>query len=140
MKRTIFDDEHRAYRESVRRFLAEEVLPNHAQWEREGIVPRELFAKAAEHGLLAMSVPERYGGAGAEDFRFNQIVVEEVAYAGVAGSGLGITLPGPGADVGAVLAMSRRSALRARYPAGHLARPVGEPLEYLIEFLAVLLA
>jgi alkylation response protein AidB-like acyl-CoA dehydrogenase len=92
VKRTIFDDEHRSYRESVRRFLAEEVVPNHAQWEREGIVPRELFAKAARQGLLAMSVPERYGGAGVGDFRFNQIVVEEVAYAGVAGSGLGITL------------------------------------------------
>jgi alkylation response protein AidB-like acyl-CoA dehydrogenase len=92
VKRTIFNDEHRAYRESVRRFLAEEVVPNHAQWEREGIVPRELFARAARQGLLAMSVSERYGGAGVADFRFNQIVVEEVAYAGVAGSGLGITL------------------------------------------------
>jgi len=92
VKRTIFSDEHRDYRESVRRFLADQVVPNHAQWEREGIVPRELFAKAARQGLLAMSVAERYGGAGVADFRFNQIVVEEVAYAGVAGSGLGITL------------------------------------------------
>ena len=92
MKRTIFENEHRDYRESVRRFLAAEVVPHHAQWEREGIVPRELFAKAAERGMLAMAVPEAYGGAGVEDFRFNQIVVEEVAYAGVAGSGLGITL------------------------------------------------
>jgi long-chain-acyl-CoA dehydrogenase len=92
VKRTIFEDEHRDYRESVRRFLAAEVTPHHAEWEREGIVPRELFAKAAERGVLAMAVPEAYGGAGVEDFRFNQIVVEEVAYAGVAGSGLGITL------------------------------------------------
>jgi alkylation response protein AidB-like acyl-CoA dehydrogenase len=92
VKRTIFEDEHRDYRESVRRFLAAEVTPHHAEWEREGIVPRELFTKAAERGVLAMAVPEAYGGAGVEDFRFNQIVVEEVAYAGVAGSGLGITL------------------------------------------------
>jgi alkylation response protein AidB-like acyl-CoA dehydrogenase len=92
MRRTIFEDEHRDYRESVRRFVAAEVAPHHAQWERDGIVPRELFAKAARQGLLAMSVPGPYGGAGVEDFRFNQIVVEEVAYAGVAGSGLGITL------------------------------------------------
>jgi alkylation response protein AidB-like acyl-CoA dehydrogenase len=92
VKRTIFETEHRDYRESVRRFLAAEVVPHHVQWEREGIVPRELFAKAARQGMLAMSVPERYGGAGVEDFRFNQIVVEEVGYAGVAGSGLGITL------------------------------------------------
>jgi alkylation response protein AidB-like acyl-CoA dehydrogenase len=92
MRRTIFEDEHRDYRESVRRFLAAEVVPHHARWEREGIVPRELFAKAAERGMLAMAVPESFGGAGVDDFRFNQIVVEEVAYAGVAGSGLGITL------------------------------------------------
>ena len=92
MKRTIFGDEHRDYRETVRSFLASEVVPHHQRWEREGLVPRELFAKAARQGLLAMAVPERYGGAGAEDFRFNQIVVEEVSYAGVAGSGLGITL------------------------------------------------
>jgi alkylation response protein AidB-like acyl-CoA dehydrogenase len=92
VKRTIFEDEHRDYRESVRGFLAAEVLPHHLEWERQGIVPRELFARAAQQGMLAMAVPEEYGGAGVGDFRFNQIVVEEVAYAGVAGSGLGITL------------------------------------------------
>jgi alkylation response protein AidB-like acyl-CoA dehydrogenase len=92
VKRTIFTDEHRDYRESVRAFLAAEVVPHHERWEAEGIVPRELFAKAARQGLLAMAVPEEYGGAGVGDFRFNQVVVEEVAYAGVAGSGLGITL------------------------------------------------
>ncbi|HVR05913.1 MAG TPA: acyl-CoA dehydrogenase family protein [Solirubrobacteraceae bacterium] len=92
MRRTIFAAEHDAYRETARRFLAEEVVPHHPQWEQDGIVPRELFAKAAAKGLLAMAVPERYGGAGVDDFRFNQIVVEEVAHAGVAGSGLGITL------------------------------------------------
>jgi alkylation response protein AidB-like acyl-CoA dehydrogenase len=92
VKRTIFQDEHAAYRETVRGFLADVVVPHHEQWEQEGIVPRELFAKAARQGLLAMAVPEAYGGAGVSDFRFNQIVVEEVAYAGVAGSGLGLTL------------------------------------------------
>lgn len=92
MRRAIFESEHRAYRESVRGFLAAEVTPHHEQWEHDGIVPRELFAKAAKQGLLAMAVPAEYGGAGVADFRFNQIVVEEVAYAGVAGSGLGMTL------------------------------------------------
>lgn len=92
MRRAIFESEHRAYRESVRGFLAAEVTPHHEQWERDGIVPRELFTKAAKQGLLAMAVPAEYGGAGVGDFRFNQIVVEEVAYAGVAGSGLGMTL------------------------------------------------
>jgi long-chain-acyl-CoA dehydrogenase len=92
VRRTLFEPEHIDYRESVRRFIAEEVAPHHEKWEHEGIVPRELFASAAEKGMLAMQVPERYGGAGVEDFRFNQIISEEVGLAGVAGSGLGITL------------------------------------------------
>ena len=72
--------------------MAEEISPNHAAWEHDGIVPRELFAKAAAKGMLAMQVPEAYGGLGTDDFRFNQVVVEEVSRAGDAGSGLGITL------------------------------------------------
>ncbi|WP_205696473.1 acyl-CoA dehydrogenase family protein [Conexibacter sp. SYSU D00693] len=92
MRRTIFEPEHDDYREAVRRFIAEEVTPHHERWEQEGCVPRELFAKAAEKGMLAMGVPEEHGGVGVDDFRFNQVIIEEVAYAGVAGSGLGITL------------------------------------------------
>ena len=88
----MFEPEHADYRESVRRFVAEEVTPYQAQWEGDGIVPRELFATAAAKGLLAMQVPERYGGAGVDDFRFNQIVGEELAAAGAGGSGLGLTL------------------------------------------------
>jgi alkylation response protein AidB-like acyl-CoA dehydrogenase len=92
MRRTSFDPEHLDYRESVRRFIAEEITPHHAEWEREQIVPRELFARAAQVGMLAMQVPEQYGGAGVEDFRFNQILSEEAGIAGVPGSALGITL------------------------------------------------
>jgi alkylation response protein AidB-like acyl-CoA dehydrogenase len=92
MRRNLFDTEHVDFRESAGRFVAEEITPNHETWEREGIVPRELFANAAAKGMLAMQVPERYGGAGVDDFRFNQIVAEEVGVAGVAGSGLGLTL------------------------------------------------
>ena len=92
MRRTSFEPEHADYRESVRRFLAEEIAPHHAQWEQEGLVPRALFASAAEKGMLAMQVPEQYGGAGVEDFRFNQILSEEAGIANVAGSALGITL------------------------------------------------
>jgi alkylation response protein AidB-like acyl-CoA dehydrogenase len=92
VRRTLFAAEHTDFRESVRRFVAEEITAFHVDWEREGIVPRELFAKAAAKGMLAMQVPERYGGAGVDDFRFNQIVAEEVSLAGNAGSGLGLTL------------------------------------------------
>ena len=92
MRRDSFEPEHRDYRETVRRFVAEEIVPHHDRWEADQIVPRELFARAAGKGLLAMAVEERFGGLGVHDFRFNQIVAEELAYAGVAAAGLGITL------------------------------------------------
>ena len=92
MERTIFEPEHRDYRESVRRFVAAEMAPHINAWEAAGIVPRELFAKAAEKGMLAMAVDEELGGSGVDDFRFNQILVEEFAYGGVGAAGLGITL------------------------------------------------
>ena len=92
MRRTIFTDEQEAFRESFRRFLAEEVRPHHLDWERAGIVPRDLYAKAASMGFASMSVPERYGGPGIDDFRFNAVVGEEAALAQVVGFGLGLTL------------------------------------------------
>ena len=92
MRRRSFEPEHADYRESVRRFISEEIAPYHERWERDGIVDRELFAAAARQGMLAMQVPERYGGAGVDDFRFNQILDEEVGIAGIGGAGLGITL------------------------------------------------
>jgi|ERR1700761_4762029 len=92
MRRTLFEPEHVDFRESVQRFVAEEVVPHQEDWEREGIVSRDVFARAAEKGMLAMQVPEPYGGVGIDDFRFNQIVNEELSVAGAGGSGLGITL------------------------------------------------
>ena len=92
MRRTIFEADHDDFRQTAKRFFAEEVVPHHDAWEREGIVARELFAKAAEKGMLAMAVPEEHGGLGVSDFRFNQVIVEEAAYAGVGAAGLGITL------------------------------------------------
>ena len=92
MRRNLFEDLHEDFRASFRTFLEREVVPHYMEWEREGIVPRELFALAAEKGMLAMQVPEEYGGTGVEDFRFNQILAEEVGATGIAGSGLGITL------------------------------------------------
>ena len=92
MRRAIFTDEQASFRESFRRFLAAEVTPHYLEWERAGIVPRETYAKAAAHGFAAMSVPERYGGAGIDDFRFNAVIGEEAALAAVYGFGLGLTL------------------------------------------------
>jgi alkylation response protein AidB-like acyl-CoA dehydrogenase len=92
MRRTLYDADHEAFRDTVRTFLAKEVVPCAAEWDRAGIVPRELFAAAGAQGLLGMAVPERYGGGGVRDFRFNAVLGEEVMRAGVAGPGAGLCL------------------------------------------------
>jgi alkylation response protein AidB-like acyl-CoA dehydrogenase len=95
MRRTLFGDVHEDFRASFRTFLEREVVGEegrYGDWERSGIVPREVFARAGAGGFLGISVPERYGGAGADDFRFNLIIGEETQRAGVGSFGLGITL------------------------------------------------
>jgi alkylation response protein AidB-like acyl-CoA dehydrogenase len=89
--RNIFDGDHDAYRRSVRTFLDKQVVPHYDAWERDGIVPRELFRQVAELGGFA-SVPEEHGGAGVRDFRYQAILQEEAAYAGVAPAMLGPVL------------------------------------------------
>ena len=95
MRRNLFDDVHEDFRASFRTFLQREVIGEegrYGEWERDGLVPREVFALAGRGGFLGMAVPERHGGAGAEDFRFNLVIGEECQRAGVGGFGLGITL------------------------------------------------
>ena len=82
-RRSLFEDEHNDYRESFRRFLEAEVVPDYPQWEKDHIVPRSLFTKCAEYGFLAMEVPEEYGGPGVDDWRFNVVLAEESIWAGV---------------------------------------------------------
>lgn len=84
--RTLFDSDHDIFRESVRRFIEKEISPYHEQWEKDGAVPRELWLKAGEAGLLCCSVPEEYGGAGA-DYLYDVVVFEEMARAGFTGPG-----------------------------------------------------
>ncbi|RKN38935.1 acyl-CoA dehydrogenase [Streptomyces hoynatensis] len=88
MKRQIFDAEHEAFRETVRTFLAKEVLPHYPRWEREGIVPREAWRAAGRQGLLGLAVPETYGGGGSGDFRFSAVLGEELSRAGARGFGI----------------------------------------------------
>jgi alkylation response protein AidB-like acyl-CoA dehydrogenase len=92
MRRTLFDDEHDLFRDSVRRFIASEAAPHNERWERSGIVDRALFTSAGAHGFLGMAVPERYGGGGVDDFRYNLVIAEEVQRGGVNAAGLGWTL------------------------------------------------
>jgi len=92
MDRTGFDDEHGMFREAFRTFVEREMVPNREKWETAEIVDRELFTKAGAAGFLAMSVPEEFGGAGVHDFRYNQIIAEEICRADVFPAGLGMTL------------------------------------------------
>jgi alkylation response protein AidB-like acyl-CoA dehydrogenase len=90
--RTLFDDEHDLFRESVRRFIAAEIAPHAEQWERDGLVDRSLFTGAGAHGFLGMAVPEEHGGGGVDDFRYNLVIAEEIQRAGINAAGLGWTL------------------------------------------------
>jgi alkylation response protein AidB-like acyl-CoA dehydrogenase len=92
MQRKHFDADHEAFAEAFRAFADKTIVPNYLDWERAGITPREVYIEAGKSGFLGMQVPEQYGGGGVEDFRFNQALDEQVALAGITGSGLGITL------------------------------------------------
>jgi alkylation response protein AidB-like acyl-CoA dehydrogenase len=72
-----------------RDFVAKEITPHHDQWERDQIVPREVWRKAGEAGLLGLNLPAKHGGAGV-DFRFNIALVEELCRAGATGVGFGL--------------------------------------------------
>jgi alkylation response protein AidB-like acyl-CoA dehydrogenase len=85
MERTIFTDEHDLFRAAYRQFVEREVTPYFEEWERAGIVSRELFTKAGASGFLGMSAPAEYGGGGVRDFRYHAIITEELMYAGYAG-------------------------------------------------------
>ncbi len=87
--RTIFNEEHQQFRESVRRFYEREVAPHHAKWEEEGIVPRALWKKAGEAGFLCATMPEEYGGVGADRI-YSTILMEEQSYAGFTGPGFSL--------------------------------------------------
>lgn len=85
MDRQIFEDEHEIFRDAARRFFVEEIQPYRDKWDAQEIVDREAFLKAGEQGFLCMWADERYGGAGVEDFRYEQILLEENARYGDTG-------------------------------------------------------
>jgi alkylation response protein AidB-like acyl-CoA dehydrogenase len=88
--REIFAEEHEAFRRTVRAFVEREIAPYHSEWERAGIVPRSLWTKAGEKGLLCFDVDEEYGGAGVVDFRYNMVLAEELTRAGAHGPGFSV--------------------------------------------------
>jgi alkylation response protein AidB-like acyl-CoA dehydrogenase len=90
MERDLFEEEHLLFQETVREFMAREVVPHHDRWEKDGIVPREAWKKAGELGMFGFSVPEEYGGAGITDFRFNTVILEEIIRNGATGLGFSL--------------------------------------------------
>jgi alkylation response protein AidB-like acyl-CoA dehydrogenase len=88
----MFEPEHDALRASFRNWAEKAIVPHRQEWDREGIVPRSLFAEAGKHGFLGMAIPEEFGGGGVRDFRFNLVIGEEIQAIGAGASGLGLTL------------------------------------------------
>ena len=76
--RKVFRDDHEMFRDQVRRFVETEIVPHHAQWERDGIVPKSLWLHAGQQGLLCITAPEEYGGPGG-DFGHSAVLIEELA-------------------------------------------------------------
>ena len=88
-ERNIFTEEQNFFRKTANKFVEKEVLPYHDKWEKDGFVPRDLWLKAGEIGLLCPNVPKKYGGIGG-DFRFNVIVIEDLARIGATGPGFAV--------------------------------------------------
>lgn len=84
MKRTVFEAEHEALRETTRQFIEREVAPHAEQWDRDRLVDRSAYVAAGKYGLIGFNMPEEYGGGGTDDFRFNAVIVEELAKCGLA--------------------------------------------------------
>jgi len=86
IERTLFTSDHESFRDSFRTFLEREVAPFHAGWEEQGYVDRAVWNKAGENGFLCTSMPEEYGGAGADKL-FSVIEMEELGRSGFSGIG-----------------------------------------------------
>ena len=89
IERTLFSEDHRMFRDAVRRSMEQEVVPHHDRWEEQGFVDREVWQKAGANGLLCATMPEAYGGAGADKL-YSIVVMEETARVNATGLGFGL--------------------------------------------------
>lgn len=90
MQRDIFTSDHEAFRDTVRSFIAKEVAPHHDQWERDGMVSRDVWLAAGRAGLLGIDMDERHGGGGNDDYRYYLVLNEEMTRAGAHGPGFSV--------------------------------------------------
>jgi alkylation response protein AidB-like acyl-CoA dehydrogenase len=89
IERTLFNADHEAYRDSFRRFMEKEIAPHHEAWEEQGYVDRAVWNKAGENGFLCMTMPEAFGGSGADKL-YAVVQMEELARGGFSGIGYGL--------------------------------------------------
>jgi alkylation response protein AidB-like acyl-CoA dehydrogenase len=90
MRRSLYEAEHEDFRETVRAWAEKNVVPFHDQWERDGIVPREVWISAGAQGFLGTDMDERFGGGGVRDFRYQAVLDEELMRIGATGLGFGL--------------------------------------------------
>lgn len=83
MQRTVFNEDHEAFRKTIRDFIAKEVVPVHPDWEKQGHPPRDFYRRLGELGVLGIEAPEEYGGGGVEDYTYSLVIAEETSLAGV---------------------------------------------------------
>ena len=79
MRRTIYDEDHEAFRDSVREYLTRHVTPHLEQFIEARALPREIWIEAGKQGFLGLEIPEEYGGSQAGDYRYNAVMAEELA-------------------------------------------------------------
>ena len=89
IERTLFSADHDAFRDSFRRFMDREIAPHHQAWEEQGFVDRAVWNKAGANGFLCMTIPQQYGGAGADKV-YSVVQMEELARGGYSGIGYGL--------------------------------------------------
>lgn len=92
LHRSLFTEEHDLFRQSVRDFIAKEIIPNNATWEVQKMVSRESWLKLGENGFLGMQAPEELGGLAIQDFRYPAIFIEELGLSGCSGPAIGYPL------------------------------------------------
>ena len=89
IERTLFSADHEGFRDSFRRFMDKEIAPFHSEWEEQGYVDREVWRKAGANGYLCMTMPEAFGGSGADKL-YSVVQIEELSRGGWSGIGFGL--------------------------------------------------
>ncbi len=91
MKRTVYDEDHTAFRKVIREFIAKEVVPFHEEWEKDGHVARDLYRRLGDLGVMGFGIPEEFGGSGPTSYKYQAVIEEEAAAAGVTLGNHGLT-------------------------------------------------